>query len=169
MADVFESIAAEVIGTMILGAALAHEARLVDPEPWIFFPLIIHALDLLISSVGVMLTMPSSDKEDPLTTMKRAYGVCMVLAAIGFAATCRFMLYTPVAPQAWWYYTLCGWIGIAMSFVIIRSTQYYTGQHRRSMHAKVPPDVPSRDIPLTCFFPSLCLCSCFLQTTTTLP
>ena len=126
MADVFESIAAEVIGTMILGAALAHEAKLMDPEPWIFFPLIIHALDLIISSIGIMLTSPRSDKEDPLATMKRAYGICMALAAVGFAGTCRFLLYTPVAPNAWWNYTLCGWIGIAMSFAIIRSTQHYT-------------------------------------------
>jgi H(+)-translocating pyrophosphatase len=126
MADVFESIAAEVIGTMILGAALAHEAKLDNPEPWIFFPLIVHALDLVISSVGIMLTIPTSDKEDPLDTMKRAYGVCMGLAAFGFMATCWFLLSTPVAPQAWWYFTLCGWIGICMSFCIIRSTQYYT-------------------------------------------
>jgi Na+/H+-translocating membrane pyrophosphatase len=137
MADVFESIAAEVIGTMILGAALAHEAKLANPEPWIFFPLIIHALDLVISSVGIMLTIPMSDKEDPLTTMKRAYGACMALAAVGFMATCRFLLYTEVAPLAWWNYTLCGWIGIGMSFCIIRSTQYYTvrddrGQQRRA-------------------------------------
>lgn len=126
MSDVFESIAAEVIGTMILGAALAHEANLTNPEPWIFFPLVIHALDLVISSVGIMLTIPTGDKEDPLDTMKRAYGVCMVLAAVGFMATCYFLLSTPVAPMAWWYYTLCGWIGIVMSFCIIRSTQYYT-------------------------------------------
>jgi len=126
MADVFESIAAEVIGTMILGAALAHESSLPNPEPWIFFPLIIHSFDLIISSIGIMMTMPKNDKEDPLTTMKRAYAICMVLAVIGFAATCRFLLYTPLAPSAWWNYTLCGWIGIVMSFLIIRSTQYYT-------------------------------------------
>lgn len=111
---------------MILGAALAHESNLADPEPWIFFPLIIHALDLVISSVGIMLTSPTSDKEDPLTTMKRAYAICMVLAAGGFMATCRLLLYTDAAPLAWWNYTLCGWIGIGMSFCIIRSTQYYT-------------------------------------------
>jgi len=126
MADLFESVSAEVIGTMILGAALAHEANLPEPEPWIFFPLIIHALDLVISSIGIMLTKPSSDKEDPLATMQRAYAVCMALAMGGFAITCRVLLATPSAPSAWWYYTLCGWVGIGMSFCIIRSTQYYT-------------------------------------------
>jgi inorganic pyrophosphatase len=49
MADVFESIAAEVIGTMILGGTLAHEANLPNPEPFIFFPLVIHALGLTYS------------------------------------------------------------------------------------------------------------------------
>jgi len=89
----------QVIGTMILGAALAHEACLPNPESFIFFPLVIHALDLVISSVGVMLTTPTSDKEDPLTTMKRAYAVCMGLAAVGIAVTCRLLLYTDVAPN----------------------------------------------------------------------
>lgn len=91
--------ALQVIGTMILGAALAHEARLPNPESFIFFPLVIHALDLIISSVGVMLTTPTSDKEDPLTTMKRAYAICMGMAAVGIAVTCRLLLYTDIAPN----------------------------------------------------------------------
>jgi H+-translocating diphosphatase len=40
--DVFESVAAEIIGAMILGATLAQEAGLADPTPFMFFPLVVH-------------------------------------------------------------------------------------------------------------------------------
>ena len=126
MADVFESIAAEIIGTMILGATLAHEAHIDHPEPFIFFPLVIHSLDLAISAVGIMAVRPLSDNEDPLESMKRSYIVCMAVAAVAFVLTCRIMLYHERAPDAWWHYALCGLIGIVMSFAIIRVTQHYT-------------------------------------------
>merc|ERR1719410_668699 len=58
MADVFESIAGEMIGTMILGATLAEEAGIEDPSMFVFFPLIIHSLDLIVSSIGIMSTIP---------------------------------------------------------------------------------------------------------------
>ena len=126
MADVFESIAAEIIGTMILGAALAEEAGIAHPEPFIFFPLLVHSLDLLVSGVGIMLVRPRSDSEDPIVSMQRSYAVCMLAASIGFCAACRICLYCAVAPAAWWHFALCGLIGIAMSFGLIRVTQYYT-------------------------------------------
>lgn len=40
--DVFESVAAEIIGAMILGSTLAQEAGLADPTPLMFFPLVVH-------------------------------------------------------------------------------------------------------------------------------
>merc|ERR1719228_3288754 len=40
MADVFESIAGEMIGTMILGGTLAEQAGIENPQMFIFFPLI---------------------------------------------------------------------------------------------------------------------------------
>ena len=126
MADVFESIAAEIIGTMILGAALAEEASIAQAEPLIFFPLIVHSLDLLVSGLGIVLVHARSDKEDPIDSMQRSYTISMGCAAVGFVLACRFCLSTPVAPDAWWHFALCGLIGIAMSFALIRVTQYYT-------------------------------------------
>ena len=122
MADVFESIAAEIIGTMILGAALAEEAELPHPEPFIFFPLIVHSLDLLVSGLGIMLVRARDSNDDPIDAMKRSYAVSMGAAALGFVGTCRVCLATEVAPDAWWHYALCGLIGIGMSFAIIVTT-----------------------------------------------
>jgi Na+/H+-translocating membrane pyrophosphatase len=50
-------------GTMILAGSLAYKANLEVPENYIFFPLVIHALDLLISGVGIMLVRSESDRE----------------------------------------------------------------------------------------------------------
>ena len=122
MADVFESIAAEIIGTMILGAALAEEAQLPHPEPFIFFPLIVHSLDLLVSGLGILLVHARDNNDDPIDAMKRSYAISMVAAMVGLVGTCRVCLATDVAPDAWWHYALCGLIGIVMSFAIIVSS-----------------------------------------------
>jgi len=139
MADVFESIAAEVIGTMILGSTLANEMlrdqdQAADKEAdeeglwasFVFFPLVIHAFDLVVSGLGIVLMRARSETEDPLTSMRRAYAVSMGVAAVLFAATCRTMLYTDLAPSAWWHFALCGGVGIVTSWALIWITQYYT-------------------------------------------
>src|SRR5262249_15103739 len=99
MADVFESIAAEIIGTMILGGTLAHEAHIQDAEPFVFLPLVIHAFDFVVSGVAIMAVSARSDNEDRLATMKRGYGVSMPLALVGFIGTTYMLLYTPYDPD----------------------------------------------------------------------
>mmetsp|Transcript_1576 Transcript_1576/g.2238 ORF Transcript_1576/g.2238 Transcript_1576/m.2238 type:complete len:809 (-) Transcript_1576:342-2768(-) len=126
MADVFESIAAEIIGTMILGASLGHEAKVENLEAFIFFPLIIHAFDLVVSGIGIMAVESRGRSEAPLTTMLRGYMISMFLAIIGFVATTRVMLYTAVAPSAWWHFSGCGIVGIVTSYLLVLITKYYT-------------------------------------------
>eukprot|EP01013_Petalomonas_cantuscygni_P038474 TRINITY_DN69621_c0_g1_i1.p1 TRINITY_DN69621_c0_g1~~TRINITY_DN69621_c0_g1_i1.p1 ORF type:complete len:905 (-),score=211.49 TRINITY_DN69621_c0_g1_i1:293-3007(-) len=57
-ADLFESIGGEMIGAMILGSEMAADGGLSSPLPFIFFPLVLHSFDLLISSVAVMACTP---------------------------------------------------------------------------------------------------------------
>ncbi len=89
MADVFESIAAEIIGTMILGGSLAKTGGILNADAYVFFPLIVHAWDLVVSSCGV-LTLSVKGDEDPLASMQRAYYCTMALAAVGFAVSADF-------------------------------------------------------------------------------
>eukprot|EP00484_Ammonia_sp_Unknown_P016842 CAMPEP_0197042272 /NCGR_PEP_ID=MMETSP1384-20130603/18662_1 /TAXON_ID=29189 /ORGANISM="Ammonia sp." /LENGTH=844 /DNA_ID=CAMNT_0042473347 /DNA_START=34 /DNA_END=2568 /DNA_ORIENTATION=- len=126
MADVFESIAAEMIGTMILGATLASLCKIESIQLYIFFPLIVHSLDLIVSIIGISLTIPRSNTEDPIIPMKRGYTVALILAIILFTIACRFMLATPIAPAAWWHYALCGMVGLLCAYCIVLITQYYT-------------------------------------------
>jgi H+-translocating diphosphatase len=51
----FESISAEILSAMILGGAMAEHAGLdFDTKAgFILFPLIVHSLDLAVSTIGV--------------------------------------------------------------------------------------------------------------------
>ena len=94
-ADLFESISAEILSAMILGGAMAKHAGL-DYEMkagFILFPLLVHSLDLLVSTISVFFVStkkghPSRNAdygvlEDPLNVLKRGYYVSLVLALLG--------------------------------------------------------------------------------------
>eukprot|EP00457_Paulinella_chromatophora_P001906 gb/GEZN01001908.1/.p1 GENE.gb/GEZN01001908.1/~~gb/GEZN01001908.1/.p1 ORF type:complete len:834 (-),score=63.89 gb/GEZN01001908.1/:117-2618(-) len=127
MADVFESIAAEIIGTMILGGTLAQQAD-IPMESFVFFPLVIHALDLVVSAAGIMMLQTSS-KSDALSVMKRSYVQSLILAQIAFLGVCRLLLHHEKYPDAWWHFGLCGTVGIVISYLLMRITEYYTSYH----------------------------------------
>lgn len=114
-ADIFESTAAETVGAMILGTALYP----VFGIPGILFPLIVHAINLIASFVGVSLVNAKED-ENPMHALNRGYYVTTILALIGFAAAVYFML------QGRWWLFGCGIVGIVTSFLFVIITEYYT-------------------------------------------
>jgi inorganic pyrophosphatase len=74
-ADVFESVAAEIIGAMILGSTLAEEANMdsIQATKFVFFPLVVHAMDILVSSIGIAfvgVTRDSADS-DPMKQLQK--------------------------------------------------------------------------------------------------
>ena len=127
MADVFESIAGEMIGTMILGASLAVESGMDESGQlgFMMFPLVVHTLDLIVSGVGISI-VKAGQNDEPLAAMKRGYMVTMLLAAGGFLVTTRLLLYSEKAPREWFHFFLCGVVGVLVSYAIISITQYYT-------------------------------------------
>ncbi|RLO07428.1 hypothetical protein DYB28_002642 [Aphanomyces astaci] len=48
--DVFESVAAEIVGAMILVGSFAKEGALQSPVLFLFFPVVVHALDIVVYS-----------------------------------------------------------------------------------------------------------------------
>jgi K(+)-stimulated pyrophosphate-energized sodium pump len=114
-ADIFESTAAENVGAMILGAALYP----VFGIKGILFPLIVHAVNLIASTIGALFVKCKED-ENPMSALNRGYYVTTVLALIGFAAAVKFML-----DGRWWLFA-CGVIGIITSFLFVYITEYYT-------------------------------------------
>jgi K(+)-stimulated pyrophosphate-energized sodium pump len=125
-ADLFESTAAENIGAMIIGVGLYPFFGLKG----ILFPLVARAFGLIASIVGVM-SVKSGEQEDPMSALNRGYYVTSALAIVGFFFAAQWMLAVdptqhPEATSAWFYFFLCGVIGIAMAQAFVYITQYYT-------------------------------------------
>src|ERR1700723_930064 len=89
-ADIFESTAAENVGAMILGAALFP----VFGIKGILFPLIVHAINLVSSIIGVAI-VKTNDTEDPMSALNRGFYVTSALALCGFAYAVHAMLNGP--------------------------------------------------------------------------
>ncbi|KAH7866830.1 hypothetical protein Vadar_025555 [Vaccinium darrowii] len=131
-ADLFESIAAEIISAMILGGTMAQRCKIEDPSGFILFPLVVHSFDLVISSVGIFSIRGTCDTgvigamEDPMAILQKGYSVTIVLAVVTFGLSTRWMLYTEQAPSAWLNFALCGLVGIMTAYVFVWITKYYT-------------------------------------------
>ena len=115
MIRLFESTAAENIGAMILGVGLYPFFGLKG----ILFPLVARAFGLLASIVGVMIVR-CGENEDPMAALNRGYYVTSALAIVGFFFSARWLLAVdpaahPEATSAWFYFFLCGVIGILMA------------------------------------------------------
>jgi len=121
-ADLFESTAAENIGAMILGVGLFPYFGIKG----IMFPLVARAFGLIASIVGIMLVKTRDEAEDPMSALNRGYYIASSLAAAGFLLASYWLLWTERAPNAWWYFFLCGVVGIATAQAFVYITQYYT-------------------------------------------
>lgn len=131
-ADLFESIAAEIISAMILGGTMAQRCKIEDPSGFILFPLVVHSFDLVISSVGIFSIRNKRDSgvigtiEDPMKTLEKGYSVTIFLAVLTFGLSTRWLLYTEQAPTAWLNFALCGLVGIVTAYVFVWISKYYT-------------------------------------------
>lgn len=129
-ADLFESIAGEIIAAMILGGTLSQKLPESAQSGYVLFPLAVHAMDLIVSGIGIMMTEVPRGKGvaniDPMEVLKSGYKISVGLASIGMVFLCWLLLSTPAHPGAWLHFSVCGLIGIATAFAFILVTQYYT-------------------------------------------
>ncbi|WP_213803315.1 sodium-translocating pyrophosphatase [Granulicella sp. dw_53] len=123
-ADLFESTAAENVGAMILGAALYP----VFGIKGILFPLIVHAINLIASIVGVFV-VKTREEEDPMHALNKGFYVTSALALAGFAGAVYTMLNGPLVRPMW--LLGCGVIGLATAFLFVWITEYYTESRYR--------------------------------------
>ncbi|KAK4538064.1 hypothetical protein CDCA_CDCA15G4089 [Cyanidium caldarium] len=151
--DLFESISAELVGASILGGTLARNAGL-GPNLqacYVLFPLCVHGAGLVCSAIGGLAVRAQSSSSsassgvgerqhlldnqagardelgDPMDSMKHGFRVTVVLAAVALWALCFLLLDVgSIAPDAWWHYGLCAMIGLAVSYLYVLITEYYT-------------------------------------------
>ena len=129
-ADIFESTAAENVGAMILGAALYPVFGLKG----ILFPLIVLAINLIASIVGVFV-VSTNETEDPMRALNRGFYVTSALALLGFAAAVYGMLNGQNVHPLW--LLGCGIVGLATAFLFVWITQYYTEAKYRPVQSIV--------------------------------
>lgn len=129
-ADVFESVAAEIIGAMILGSTLASETGMEhrNAAKFLFFPLVVHAMDIIVSSIGIAFVGISRDSADsnPMKQLQKGYRVALSLSVVGFYIITRWLLEDPTNPGSSFKYFLCGIVGMVCAYIIVLSTQYFT-------------------------------------------
>src|SRR5277367_6389123 len=133
-ADIFESTAAENVGAMILGAALYP----VFGVKGILFPLIVLAINLIASVVGVFVVSTKED-EDPMHALNKGFYVTSALALAGFAAAVYTMLNGPQVQPLW--LLGCGVVGLVTAFLFVWITEYYTEAKFRPVRSIVEASV----------------------------
>lgn len=138
-ADLFESTAAENIGAMILGVALATATHNTN---WILFPLIVRAFGLIASTIGLLYVRPSVVVEPDKASGRDPGEIAMKQLTIGYMITCSlsvvgiflgsFLLLngknvtgTDGVPP-WVWFGLAGTVGILLSITFVYITRYYT-------------------------------------------
>jgi inorganic pyrophosphatase len=115
---------------MILGGTLADEAGMSKElaARFVLFPLIVHAMDIIVSSIGiafVAVTRESADA-DPMKALTRGYRVALVMSVLGFYIITHWLLAFPDNPNASFRFFLCGVVGMVCAYIIVLSTQYFT-------------------------------------------
>lgn len=137
-ADVFESVAAEIIGAMILGSTLSSEAGMPEnvASKFTFFPLIVHAMDIIVSSIGIAFVGGQTHADsNPMKQLQKGYRIALGLSVVGFYIITVWLLDDPSNPGSSFKFFLCGIVGMVCAYVIVLSTQYYTDYDYRPVQS----------------------------------
>ena len=140
-ADLFESISAENVGAMVLGAALFAAFGVKG----VLFPLTLGACGLVASIIGVYCVKAKAG-EAPMKAMKRGFWITMVLTAIALYFCAQFLLQMDVTGLATAtdvgrslgaanIYFFTGVIGLLTSVAFVYLTDYYTGKEYRPVQS----------------------------------
>lgn len=148
-ADLFESISAENIGSMIIGAGLyASITRAgitgINPLYFILFPVVARAIGLIATIIGAVFVRPKEPRHsnpsskvitvevekvealiNPIASLRNGLIVSTILIAILF-----YFITTGMLGPGSIYLYYASLIGVAAALVIEVLTEYYTGDHR---------------------------------------
>lgn len=98
----------------------------IEKAGFILFPLLVHSVDLIASTISVFCVKTKKglgqDLEDPLAIMKRGYYISIIIAGTAFFFICKFFLVSAKNPSSYLYFFGCGLTGIMVSFLILLVT-----------------------------------------------
>ena len=88
------------VGAMILGSMLAHDTNISEEEAvkFLFFPLVVHAMNIVVSSAGVAMVGVGGRNVSLMVQLQKGYRCAMVLSIVGFYFITRWLLEDPGNP-----------------------------------------------------------------------
>ena len=132
-ADIFESTAAEIIGSMVIGLAVVNMYLSGASFNFIYLPLVIMAFGLVASIIGIFTVRLKDENGDVIKALNLGYYVTMALVIVTMIFSCYWLLKdeTVFGDEVRWYmFAIAGIVGIALGLVVVYVTQYYTGDHK---------------------------------------
>jgi K(+)-stimulated pyrophosphate-energized sodium pump len=115
-ADLFESFEVTLVAAIVLGVAAFPDRPIVG----LLFPLMVQAIGILSSIVGIWLVRPRSETESGMRAINRGFFGAAVTAAVGVSVVSLAYVHDwrPIAAVA---------LGLVLASVIQLMTYYYTG------------------------------------------
>jgi K(+)-stimulated pyrophosphate-energized sodium pump len=129
-ADIFESYEITLVASMIL--ALAHvEGGLAEgmrkATVWIIYPIIVRAIGVITSMIGITLAKMKNDEEHPMKAITRGFVWSAVLSAIAFWAVAQFYVGAEGNdPENAMKLFLATVSGLVLAVAMYKLTEYYT-------------------------------------------
>jgi K(+)-stimulated pyrophosphate-energized sodium pump len=128
-ADLYESYAGSILATMALGAsAFATSAREGMQEKAIFAPMLIAAVGVLLSLLGIFLvkTKEGAGMKQLLAALSRGTNAAAILITVATFGIFAWLFGTETSQ--WWQVSLSVVVGLFAGVIIGKSTEYYTSQ-----------------------------------------
>ncbi|MGC8964683.1 MAG: sodium-translocating pyrophosphatase [Brevinematia bacterium] len=134
-ADVFESYEVTLVAAIILAAATLLDPSFVSKYggkattfalQLIMFPLILRAIGIFSSMIGIWSVRMKEDEQDPMKGITRGYVLSGVLSILGFAVVIYFYLIDPLTGKPDFRFIIPPTIGIFLAIVTMWLTDYFT-------------------------------------------
>lgn len=132
-ADIYESVTAEMLGTMIVGWAVYFLSIKAGVEPalainFVFLPLLTGAVRIVATIPGVIVSAFQKRFKDPMIPMRNGVIVSAITAILGF-----FFVFYYALPNAWLHFFAASTTGIVAAIAIVILTNIYTGYKSKSV------------------------------------
>lgn len=134
-ADVFESYLVTLVAALILGAAVGGVSFAL---PLILFPLVIHAVGILASVLGIASMRGREDMTlDPLVPINKGFWLTAIIATIGVAVAAfvlpglREGIVVGSRTYGPGYFVAAVAIGVVLALAIGKLTEHFTGTDKR--------------------------------------
>ncbi len=127
-ADIFESYEVTIVSGLILAIALFNITGRLE---WIIFPLVARGVGVLCSLVGTYFVRTGEGSTDAMKAIFNGFLISALISVVAFYVVGFFYLNNDsmAALGGWWRIPTALTAGVALTILIDRLTEYFTGTH----------------------------------------